>query len=194
MTNEASERSRKTENEGWFSEHAKEITSMSYGLARRLGATHADAEDIAQETAINILGKIDTLRKDNYGSYVFKTAHNLFINLVRKRDSSLITNFHDSVHSRRDSNGGVIGDVFDNVEGRERSPAELASQTEEVNRAYQTFNTLPDHLRDPIILVDTSGMSYEKAATSLGIPVGTIKSRLHKGRRMVRERLGYQIN
>src|SRR6478736_333220 len=79
----------------------------------------------------------------------------------------------------------IVTNVFlDEVRRRKRRPTDALS--DEVQRA---LGSLPDDFRVPVVLCDVSDLSYEQIAAATGVPIGTVRSRIHRGRRMLRASL-----
>ena len=74
--------------------------------------------------------------------------------------------------------------------GRERDPADVAHQTDFVERVRRCVHELPDEFREAVVLRDMEGLSYEEIAEALGLAAGTVRSRIHRGRLALKEMLG----
>lgn len=144
-------------------------------VTRRMSRTNADAEDLAQEVFANAYRGIDRFDGRYPRAWLYRIASNAAASRARKRTPLLTIDGDD--------------DTFDLV-----SPDEITPETQVVDPVMDAeladaLGDLPDHYRDVIDLVDLGGSSYEDAAQTLEIPIGTVMSRLHRGRRRLREAL-----
>jgi len=145
-----------------------------YRAAWALCGSREDAEDLVQETYVRVLAKPRLLRRseDDLG-YLLVALRNTFLD--RKRTE------------RRRPQTAPLPDEVEFVEERSwRDPqATLAAR-----ELFAAVSALPDDFRDVLVAVDVAGLSYQEAAQSLGIPQGTVMSRLYRARRQVLRTLG----
>jgi RNA polymerase sigma-70 factor (ECF subfamily) len=144
-----------------------------YRAAVGLCGSHADAEDLVQETFVSVLRKPRMLRADDDVGYLLRVLRNTFYSRYR-------------AESRRPR----AADVRDHEELPERPGAapDAVAATREVLSAVAD---LPAPYREAVAAVDLAGLSYREAARALDTREGTIMSRLHRGRSQVVEALGY---
>ncbi len=144
-----------------------------FNVARRLASRDEDARDLVQETCLRAYRTFDNFREGtNCKAWLFTILYSIFINRYRK--------------GRREPEPVSLEEI------EERFHRTLAIQPEagatvgwsepEVEAA---FNGLPESFRDVILLVDIEELSYEEAAAALGCPVGTVRSRLFRGRQQL---------
>lgn len=150
-----------------------------YGLALRLtGGDVARSEDLVQETILKAWRAWDRFEVGTNGrAWLSTILRNTFLNEVR-----------------RDRTGGAV--AFDEVAERASLPALFQADPEgrvldrivgeEIARAIEE---LPGEFRVPVVMGDIEGLGYQEIAEELGIPVGTVKSRIFRGRRRLQERL-----
>lgn len=128
------------------------------------------AEDLAQETLAKALVKVDQLRSaEALEGWLFRIMTNLW------RD-----------HVRRDRPADTLEDTHARTE---ESPEDVNDQRETVRRVREAVHALPENYRMVLTLVDLGGFSYAETAAILGVPVGTIMSRLSRGRTQLRRLL-----
>ena len=175
----------------FFSHGVEENMDALYGTALRLAATGADAEDLVAECVSKAWSAIETLQdRQRFRPWIFRILHNCFISKYRR----------DAVRPRESAYGD------DDEGGLE---ALLNTQPDEflvwwANPERQFFNNmlgsafmaaidaLPDAFRTTIILVNVEGLTYDEAAEALGVPPGTIRSRMKRGRTMLQKALWEQ--
>lgn len=128
-------------------------------LVRMLGDA-ALAEDVAQETFIRVYRKLGTFRRGSrFSTWVFQIARNAAIDAIRHRDRR---------HRLADR-------------AAERTPTRVEPSEWEVELEAAVFE-LPPRLREPFVLIDVAGLTYREAGEVLGIPEGTVKSRVFHAR------------
>nr|BCX00292.1 MAG: RNA polymerase sigma factor RpoE [Bacteroidota bacterium] len=166
-----------------------------YGFALRLTNNREDAADLVQETYLKAYRFIDRYEPGtNPKAWLFRILKNNFINRYRrrKRDPETVQfeEIEDYYYSLRDE---VLAETTDLEKLMDR---ELLD--DELTEALQS---LPLSFRTVVILCDLEGFTYEEIAHMLEIPIGTVRSRLHRGRKLLRLRLleyarqrGYRVD
>jgi RNA polymerase sigma-70 factor (ECF subfamily) len=157
-----------------------------YALLYRLTSDPDEASDLTQDTFLRALRSIKGFRGDaSLKTWLFRIA----INESRNR-------FRWWKRRRRDvtvSLDVAIGDtertLHDTLADRGESPEDSASRREREARLVEALSLLRDTYREAIVLCDIEGLSYEETAATLGINLGTVKSRISRGRQELRERL-----
>jgi RNA polymerase sigma-70 factor (ECF subfamily) len=141
-----------------------------YRAAVALAGNTADAEDLVQEVCLRALAKPRLIRGADDLPYLLQMLRNVFYNHCRARASRKTT--------------PVEPESLTTVPAGRRHDPELGALVADVNRAIAA---LPAHYRDVVVAVDVVGLPYTVAAEELGIPVGTVMSRLHRARQGVAE-------
>ena len=166
-----------------------------YGLAMRLTRNRADAEDLVAETVTKAWLAIETLDDpDRFRPWVFRILRNYFISEYRKKSvRPRLVSIDD-----QDKETGE-GDV---VSLLNRQPDEFLQwwadpETEVANRLLgeqimAAIEELPESFRQTILLVNVEGLRYDEAAELLGVPKGTIRSRMKRGRTLLQKALWIQ--
>jgi RNA polymerase sigma-70 factor (ECF subfamily) len=139
-----------------------------YRAAWALTGRREDAEDLVQETFARVLARPRLLRVDDDLGYLLTVLRNTFFNQQRTR-------------SRRPATV-AMPDEPTYEEPRTSGRPEAMIEASEV---YAAVAALPPAQRDVLVAVDVAGLSYEEAARSLGIPKGSVMSRLHRARAQV---------
>ncbi|RMG24114.1 MAG: sigma-70 family RNA polymerase sigma factor [Armatimonadetes bacterium] len=150
-----------------------------FGFVRRMVPSHEEAEDIAQEVFVRAFRNIH--RYDGRASvagWLFKIATNLCIDSRRKRSRRV-------AEVPLEVDGSPVVEVADPKGDPE--PIVFAQQMEEV--IASALDSLSERLKPVILLHDVEGLSYEEIANALGIPVGTVKSRLFLARERLQQAL-----
>jgi RNA polymerase sigma-70 factor, ECF subfamily len=167
-----------------------------YRFALHMTGNTAAAEDVTQEvfmTLIRDMGRFDPAR-GSLTSFLFGVARNH----LRKRweqDRRMVTSLDGEDRDYFESSHGPFGakDGFGRVDGNGNGatahPADQFVALETTGRVRQAIATLPENYREVVVLCELEDMSYEAAAMTLNCPVGTIRSRLHRARRLLIEKL-----
>jgi RNA polymerase sigma-70 factor, ECF subfamily len=145
--------------------------------ARRLTGNHADADDLLQETFLRAYrGFAGFEPGSNLTAWLYRILRNTFISSYRKRQHEPVT-----VSTDWSREPGFV---------RSEASAEsmvLASIPDE--RLHAALSSLPAQYRQAVLLCDVDGFSYREIAGMVGIPLGTVMSRVHRGRRGLRARI-----
>jgi RNA polymerase sigma-70 factor (ECF subfamily) len=143
-----------------------------YSVAYRLAGNHNDAEDVLQEALLRVERGLVRYQPGNLNGWLARIVTNVFLDDVRRR-------------TRRPQT--ALPDDPDRVlEGSMAADDELAAR-DLSDHIQDALRALPNDFRVVVVLSDVVGESYEEIAETLGIPVGTVRSRLHRGRSRLRE-------
>lgn len=170
-----------------FEQQALAQAESLYSIALRMTRRPADAEDLVQ----------DTLLKAMRAQHQFQVGTNLKAWLVRILTNTFINKYKRGVLER-----SVMGsDQLDPVSEGWTSSATLRALRDPeahmlrpllADEIRAALDALPEDFRMAVLLVDVQELSYKEAASALGCPVGTVMSRLHRGRKMLKHRLVHQ--
>jgi RNA polymerase sigma-70 factor (ECF subfamily) len=158
-----------------------------YGAALRLTRNPADAEDLIQETSLRAFrGFAGFAEGTNLRAWMYRILTNTFINSYRKKQRQPVTVADDELEDwylyDRLGESGVEASA--ETEVLERIP------DEDVQRALEE---LPENFRMAVLLADVEGFSYKEIAEILDIPIGTVMSRLHRGRKALQKALWHTV-
>jgi RNA polymerase sigma-70 factor (ECF subfamily) len=149
--------------------------------ALRFTGNRADAEDLLQETFMRaFVGYRRSQDIANPKAWLFRIMRNAYINRYHqaKREAANVS-YEDTVE-------GMVSEAFASSED---SPEEKFFSQFLDSEIEQALNSLPEQFRETVILCDVSGLSYEEASEVLDCPVGTVRSRLSRGRETLFEKL-----
>jgi RNA polymerase sigma-70 factor (ECF subfamily) len=155
-----------------------------YGAALRLTRNPADAEDLLQETYLRAFRGFASFEEGtNLKAWLYRILTNNFINTYRKRQREPQT-----VEGPDDVEEWYLFDRLGarNVEGSAEEEVLDRLPDEDVQRALES---LPDNFRLPVLLADVEGFSYKEIAEIMDSPIGTVMSRLHRGRKALEKAL-----
>lgn len=159
-----------------FERHVVPELGVLLHVARTMTPSDADAEDLVQDTLLRAYRSIDRFDGAHIRAWLFTIMRNAQINRVRRKRPELLGDGDDVESIVQPDNG--------------QSP-EAAAESRAFDEAVaEALAELPTRMSQVIELVDIDGLSCPEAAAALGIPVGTVMSRLHRARRKIRDRLG----
>ena len=171
-------------NKAEFTTEAMQYAQSLYSTALRMTRNQSDAEDLVQETYLKAFR--------SYGS--FETGTNLKAWLFRILTNTFINTYRAKQRRPQESDLGSVEDLF--LYKRLPSLAGLSESAEEqlldlfpAAEVREAIENLPETFLLPMLLNDVEGFSYKEVAEILDIPIGTVMSRLHRGRKTMQEAL-----
>jgi RNA polymerase sigma-70 factor (ECF subfamily) len=176
-------RTQKTEKQRSFEVEALPQADLLYNYALRITNNPEDANDLVQETFLKAFRFWESYEKGtNIRAWMFRIMKNSYINRYRREvrepeiveyeeGKNLATGLHDETGEKSDVQDLVFANLLDD---------EIAT----------AVASLPDEFRTVVILCDIEGLTYEEVAEFMECPLGTVRSRLHRGRKLLRKRLG----
>jgi RNA polymerase sigma-70 factor (ECF subfamily) len=169
-----------------FAEQAMEFMPSLYTAALRMTRNPADAEDLVQETYLKAYRAFHTFQQGtNLKAWLYRILTNTFINSYRaKKRKPELTEIED------------VEDLYlyHRLGGLEAAAAGRSAEDEVLDRftdadVKAAIESLPENFRMAVLLADVEGFSYKEIAEILDIPIGTVMSRLHRGRRALQKAL-----
>ena len=169
-----------------FADQAMPLMDGLYGAAMRMTRNPTDAEDLVQETYLRAYRGFGGFEQGtNLKAWLYRILTNTYINEYRKKkrrpDESDIDDVEDLYLYRR--LGGLAGATA----GRS-AEEELFEQITDSN-IKEALEALPEQFRMAVLLADVEGFAYKEIAEILDIPIGTVMSRLHRGRKGLQKQL-----
>jgi RNA polymerase sigma-70 factor, ECF subfamily len=169
-----------------FAELAMEYMGSLYSAALRMTRNPADAEDLVQETYLKAYRAFGSFKEGtNLKAWLYRILTNTFINSYRARrrrpEQTELDDVEDLYLYRR------LGGLEAVSAGRSAEEEVLEHFTE--SEVKEAVEALPEQFRMAVLLADVEGFSYKEIAEILDIPIGTVMSRLHRGRRALQKTL-----
>ncbi len=169
-----------------FSEQAMPLMDSLFGAAMRMTRNKADAEDLVQETYLKAYRGFGGFEQGtNLKAWLYRILTNTYINIYRKKqrrpDETDLAEVEDLYLYRR------LGGLEAATAGRsaEEELLDLFAESE----VKEAMESLPDNFRIAVLLADVEGFAYKEIAEILDIPIGTVMSRLHRGRKALQKQL-----
>ncbi len=154
-----------------------------HAVAYRMAGNEADAKDLAQEAFVRVWKAFRRIDPDAaLEGWLYRIVTNLFIDLLRRRPKARVQSLDEPIAT---SEGAVARERPDPTADVERIVMDKMID----RRVQDALLSLREDLRMVIVLADIEGYPYEEIAEMTGVPIGTIKSRLHRARRALRDRL-----
>ena len=162
-----------------------EHIDLLYAVALRLTHNSADAEDLTQNTVVKALRFHNKFKEGTYiKAWLLTILRNTFINEYRRKSRRPTEVDLSGIEAAPDSLPDP--DIF--FEPHAGSRKDLLELVDDPVR--KAVEALPDDFREAVIMADLEDMSYKEIADVMGCPLGTVMSRLYRGRKMLRELLG----
>jgi len=149
-----------------------------YRLAYRLTGNPHDAADLTQDVFVRVFRSLSTYTPGTFEGWLHRITTNLFLDQVRRKQ-----------RIRFDALGDDAGE---RLATREPGPAQVYDDNHFDDDVQRALDALPPDFRAAVVLCDVEGLSYEEIAATLGIKLGTVRSRIHRGRSQLRAALEHR--
>ncbi|WGW10552.1 RNA polymerase sigma factor SigE [Saxibacter everestensis] len=150
-------------------------SSRVYRLAYRLTGNRQDAEDLTQEVFVRVFKSLSKYTPGTFEGWLHRITTNLFLDGARRR--------------QRIRFDALAEDANDKLPGREPGPERTFEHRNLDYDIQDALAALPPDFRAAVVLCDVEGMTYDEVAETLGVKLGTVRSRIHRGRALLRESL-----
>jgi len=176
----------------WFSQRIEECSDSLYSVARRLTRNDADAEDLVADSVIKAWSAIGTLDdRQRFRAWLFRILHNCFISDYRKKSvRPKETVYEESTQGKESEEVASLLIRLPNefLEWWANPEQEFANRLlgDDIVAAIER---LPESFRATVVLINVEGMSYDEAAEVIGVPPGTVRSRMRRARTLLQKEL-----
>ncbi|MDO5029456.1 MAG: RNA polymerase sigma factor SigE [Corynebacterium sp.] len=157
-----------------WSELVQAHADSVYGLAYRLTGNQQDAEDLTQETFMRVFRSLKSYRPGTFEGWLHRITTNLFLDMVRHRQVIRME---------------ALPENYDRVPGTLKTPEQAVEDSMLDPDLEIALSELQPDYRAVVVLCDVVGLTYEEIANTLGIKMGTVRSRIHRARSSLRATL-----
>lgn len=158
---------------------------QAYNIAYRMTGNHTDAEDLTQEAFVRAFRFFGNYRRDwPFDNWLYKIMSNLFVDDLRRRPKAHL----QSLDQPLDLSGGS-GDIYLEIPDAGANPERMVMSHELDEHIQRALSGLPNDFRMTVILADIEGLSYEEISAAMNCSLGTVRSRLHRGRKLLRSKI-----
>ncbi len=154
-----------------WDEVVREHADRVYRLAYRLTGNPHDAEDLTQETFVRVFRNLASYRPGTFEGWLHRITTNLFLDMVRRRARIRME---------------ALPEDSERIPGAGPEPEQVFSDTHLDPALQSALDALHPEFRAAVVLCDVEGLSYEEIGATLGVKLGTVRSRIHRGRAALR--------
>jgi RNA polymerase sigma factor (sigma-70 family) len=156
----------------------RQHSARVYRLAYRLTGNQHDAEDLTQEVFVRVFRSLPSYTPGTFEGWLHRITTNLFLDMARRRQRIRFEGLGDQ----------AVGLLRDD----EPTPAQAFDARHLDTDVQQALEALAPEYRAAVVLCDIEGLSYEEIAATLGVKLGTVRSRIHRGRAQLRAALDHR--
>jgi RNA polymerase sigma-70 factor (ECF subfamily) len=156
----------------------QEHSARVYRLAYRLTGNRHDAEDLTQEVFVRVFRSLSSYTPGTFEGWLHRITTNLFLDQVRRK--------------QRIRFDALPEDAGDRLAGSDPGPERAWEHNNLDHDVQAALDTLPPEFRAAVVLCDIEGLSYEEIAATLDVKLGTVRSRIHRGRAALRQALAHR--
>ncbi len=161
-----------------WEEIVEEHSSRVYRLAYRLTGNVHDAEDLTHDVFIRVFRSLHSYTPGTFEGWLHRITTNVFLDRMRRKQRIRFDALSEESSARLPS--------------REPSPEQAYDERHFDDDVQRALDALPPDFRAAVVLCDIEGLSYEEIAATLGIKLGTVRSRIHRGRALLRDALAHR--
>jgi len=161
-----------------WDEVVRDHSARVYRLAYRLTGNQHDAEDLTHDVFIRVFRSLGTYRPGTFEGWLHRITTNLFLDRMRRKQRIRFDALSEDAAARLPSK--TLG------------PEQEYADNQFDDDVQRALDALPPEFRAAVVLCDIEGLTYEETAEALGIKLGTVRSRIHRGRSLLRESLAHR--
>ncbi|MFF0815421.1 RNA polymerase sigma factor SigE [Rhodococcus sp. NPDC003318] len=157
-----------------WDELVREHGDRVYRLAYRLAGNAQDAEDLTQDTFIRVFRSLSNYQAGTFEGWLHRITTNLFLDMVRRRNRIRME---------------ALPEDYERVPSPTPNPEQVFHDARLDPDLQAALDSLAPEFRAAVVLCDVEGLSYEEIGATLGVKLGTVRSRIHRGRQALRDHL-----
>jgi len=157
-----------------WDELVRQHADRVYRLAYRLSGNQHDAEDLTQETFIRVFRSVQNYQPGTFEGWLHRITTNLFLDMVRRRGRIRME---------------ALPEDYERVPASDPNPEQIYHDSRLGADLQAALDSLAPEFRAAVVLCDIEGLSYEEIGATLGVKLGTVRSRIHRGRQGIRDYL-----
>lgn len=157
-----------------WDELVRQHADRVYRLAYRLSGNQHDAEDLTQETFIRVFRSVQNYQPGTFEGWLHRITTNLFLDMVRRRGRIRME---------------ALPEDYERVPASDPDPEQIYHDSRLGADLQAALDSLAPEFRAAVVLCDIEGLSYEEIGATLGVKLGTVRSRIHRGRQGIRDYL-----
>jgi RNA polymerase sigma factor (sigma-70 family) len=161
-----------------WEEIVRQHSTRVFRLAYRLTGNKHDAEDLTQDVFVRVFKSLSSYTPGTFEGWLHRITTNLFLDGARRRQRIRFDALSDESAER--------------LQGREPSPAQAYDDSSLDADVQAALDALAPEYRAAVVLCDIEGLTYEEVAATLGVKLGTVRSRIHRGRAQLRTALEHR--
>ena len=161
-----------------WDEVVRDHSARVYRLAYRLTGNSHDAEDLTQEVFVRVFRSLPSYTPGTFEGWLHRITTNLFLDGARRKQRIRWEGLGDEMEQK--------------LPGNEQTPAQAFDDRHFEGDVQAALMSLPPDYRAAVALCDIEGFSYEEIAATLGVKLGTVRSRIHRGRAQLRSALEHR--
>jgi RNA polymerase sigma factor (sigma-70 family) len=161
-----------------WDEIVREHSGRVYRLAYRLTGNRHDAEDLTQEVFVRVFRSLSSYTPGTFEGWLHRITTNLFLDQARRKQRIRFDGLPEGAEER--------------MAGNDPGPERAWEHNNLDHDVQEALDALSPDFRAAVVLCDIEGLSYEEIAATLDVKLGTVRSRIHRGRAMLREALGHR--
>lgn len=157
-----------------WEELVRQHADRVYRLAYRLAGNQHDAEDLTQETFIRVFRSVHNYQAGTFDGWLHRITTNLFLDMVRRRGRVRME---------------ALPENYDRMPASGPNPEQIYHASRLDPDLQAALDSLSPEFRAAVVLCDIEGLSYEEVGATMGVKLGTVRSRIHRGRQALRDYL-----
>ena len=161
-----------------WEEIVEQHSARVYRLAYRLTGNVHDAEDLTHDVFIRVFRSLHSYQPGTFEGWLHRITTNVFLDRMRRKQRIRFDALSDEAAAR--------------LQSRDLGPEQHYTETHFDDDVQRALDGLSPEFRAAVVLCDIEGLSYEEIAATLGIKLGTVRSRIHRGRAQLRDALAHR--